>query len=85
MDELHEQLFIWERELDNKEGTIIAWEDGLSTSKRALGRACMDCDIERTHTEVVRGACLRCYPLGLNSGRPLFPWPQGILPVVFFF
>jgi hypothetical protein len=56
MDELQEQLFIWERELDNKEGTIIAWEDGLSTSKRALGRACMDCDIERTHTEVVRGA-----------------------------
>jgi hypothetical protein len=28
MDELQEQLFAQERELDNREDAIIAWEDG---------------------------------------------------------
>jgi hypothetical protein len=43
-----------ERELDNKEGTIVAWEDGLVASDRAVGNVCMERDVERVQTEAVR-------------------------------
>jgi hypothetical protein len=37
VDELQVQLLAQEREreLDNRQGTIVAWEDGLVASKRA--------------------------------------------------
>jgi hypothetical protein len=46
LDELQEKLLAQERELDSKEGSIIAWEDGMAASKHALGRPCMECDAE---------------------------------------
>jgi hypothetical protein len=52
--ELQEQLLTRERELDNKEGTIITWEDSLTASECTLGRACMEHDTERAQDEVVR-------------------------------
>jgi hypothetical protein len=39
--ELQKQLLAREEELENIKGTIVAWEDGLTTSKRTLGRVCM--------------------------------------------
>jgi hypothetical protein len=47
LDEMQEQLLTREREMDSKEGTIIAWEDGLVSSEHALGRACVEHDTER--------------------------------------
>jgi hypothetical protein len=41
-------------ELDNREGTIVLWEDGLAASEHALGRSCMERDTELTQTEVVQ-------------------------------
>jgi hypothetical protein len=52
--ELQEQLLVRERELDSREGAIVTWEDGLATSKRALGRAGMERNAERAHIEAVR-------------------------------
>jgi hypothetical protein len=37
--ELREMLLTQERELDSREGTIAAWEDGLAAFERALGGA----------------------------------------------
>jgi hypothetical protein len=54
MEELQEKFLARERELDNREDAIIAWEDGLTASKCALGRACMERNAERAQTEVVR-------------------------------
>jgi hypothetical protein len=45
LDELQKQLLAPKGELDSREGTIIAWEDGLVTYKRALGIACMERDV----------------------------------------
>jgi hypothetical protein len=53
LDELWVHLLARERELDRREGTIVAWEDGLAFSMHALGRACMECGVERTQAEVV--------------------------------
>jgi hypothetical protein len=36
--------FSRERELDNREDTIVAWEERLTAFERALGRACMEHD-----------------------------------------
>jgi hypothetical protein len=44
-DELWGRLHTQEGELDNREGTIAAWEDGLAAFKRALGRAHVDRDV----------------------------------------
>jgi hypothetical protein len=46
LDELQKQLLAPKGELDSREGTIIAWEDGLVTYKRALGIAFMERDVE---------------------------------------
>jgi hypothetical protein len=40
-------------ELNSREVAIIAWEDSLAASERALGRAYMERDVERAKTEVV--------------------------------
>jgi hypothetical protein len=52
--ELQEQLLAQEEELSSREGSIFSWEDGLTAIERALGRACMEHDAERSQTEVVR-------------------------------
>jgi hypothetical protein len=44
--ELQVQLLAQERELDSREGVLMAQEDGLVTSECALGRARTECDIE---------------------------------------
>jgi hypothetical protein len=51
--ELHVQLLSQEKALDNREGVIIAWEDGLAASEHALGRVCMECGTERAQAEDV--------------------------------
>jgi hypothetical protein len=38
--ELQEQLLARERELDSREGTLMAWEYGLVAFECALGRVC---------------------------------------------
>jgi hypothetical protein len=48
------QLLAREWELDSRESIIVAWEDGLVASERALLRAFMECDAEHTKTKDVR-------------------------------
>jgi hypothetical protein len=52
--ELQEQLLAWERELYSQEGVLMAREDGMATSKRALARAHMECDGECDRAKAVR-------------------------------
>jgi predicted nucleic acid-binding Zn-ribbon protein len=54
VEELQEQLLVWERELDNQEGVIVAWEDGLAASKCAPRRVCMEHEVECAQTEGVQ-------------------------------
>jgi hypothetical protein len=49
--ELQEQLLAREKQLGSREGTVAVWEDGLSASERALGRVCMEHDIEHVQAE----------------------------------
>jgi hypothetical protein len=53
LDELWVQLLARERELDSREGTIVAGEDGLVASECTLGRACMERNTECTQAKVV--------------------------------
>jgi hypothetical protein len=53
LDKLWMQLLAWERELDSREGAIIAWEDGLVASECALERVCMERNTERARTEAI--------------------------------
>jgi hypothetical protein len=54
LDELWVQLIAQERELDSREGAIIAWEDRLAAFERALGQACMKRDAKHAQAEAVR-------------------------------
>jgi hypothetical protein len=40
------QLLAWERELDSRECVLMAQEDGLAAFEHALGRVCMECEVE---------------------------------------
>jgi hypothetical protein len=51
--ELQKQLLARERELDNREGVLMAREDGLAAFECALGRARMECDGECDQAEAV--------------------------------
>jgi hypothetical protein len=53
LDKLWMQLLAWERELDSREGAIIAWEDGLVASECALERVCMERNTERARAEAI--------------------------------
>jgi hypothetical protein len=53
LDELWMQLLAQEKEQDSREGTIVAWEEGLVASELALGRACMEHNMERTQAEAI--------------------------------
>jgi hypothetical protein len=69
--ELREQLLAWERELESREGTVVAWEDGLVAlmypRKGAHG--------------MQRRACLgRGYPTGL-SGQDALLQPAASTPL----
>jgi hypothetical protein len=46
--ELQEQLLARERELDNREGAIVAWGESLTVFARALGEVTTECDASRT-------------------------------------
>jgi hypothetical protein len=52
--EFQEQLVARERVLDSREGTLTTWENGLVASKSALGRVCMERNIECTQAEAAR-------------------------------
>jgi hypothetical protein len=52
--EFQEQLLARERELDSREGTLTTWENGLVASKSALGRACMERNIECAQANAAR-------------------------------
>jgi hypothetical protein len=71
-----EELQSRERELDSRKGTIITWEDGLTVSKHALGRVCMEHDVECAQTEAVRQNYLtRSRALTSNSKHSInFNW-----------
>jgi hypothetical protein len=51
--ELQEQLLAQEGELDSREVTLIAWEDGLVVFECALGRVFMECDTECERAKAV--------------------------------
>jgi hypothetical protein len=53
LEDLHEHLLTRDRELDSRECTIAASKDGLAIYDRALGRVCMERDVERTRTEAI--------------------------------
>jgi hypothetical protein len=53
VEELQEQLFTHEEELNSRKEAIVAWEDGLTSSECAPMRACMERDAECTKTEAV--------------------------------
>jgi hypothetical protein len=50
--ELQEQLLAWERELESREGTVAAQDDGLATSECTL-RVRMEHDVERAQAEAI--------------------------------
>jgi hypothetical protein len=50
-DKLWEQLLARERDLDSREGTIAAWEDGLLAFEFAIGRVCVEHNAESTQAE----------------------------------
>jgi hypothetical protein len=52
--ELLEQLLAQERELDSREGILMAQEDGMVASECSLGRVHMECDSECDRAEVVQ-------------------------------
>jgi hypothetical protein len=44
-------LLTRERELNSREGSIVAWEDVLAAFECALGRACMERDAKCAQAE----------------------------------
>jgi hypothetical protein len=52
--ELQEQLLAQERELDSREGTIIAWEESLMAFACALGEASAEHDASHAHADAIR-------------------------------
>jgi adhesin HecA-like repeat protein len=54
VNKLQVQLRVRERELDNREGAIIAREDGLVASEHDLGRACTEYDAKRAQAKAIR-------------------------------
>jgi hypothetical protein len=51
--ELQEQLLVWERGLASRENDLMAREGDQVATERALGRARMECDVERDRAEAV--------------------------------
>jgi hypothetical protein len=54
IDELQEQLLALERELDSQEGTVVTWEEGLTTFAHVLGEASTEHDASSAHADVIR-------------------------------
>jgi hypothetical protein len=52
--ELQKQLLAQARGLDGRKVALMAWEDGLSASKHALGQAYMVCDAKRDRAKTIR-------------------------------
>jgi hypothetical protein len=50
-DKLWEQLLARERDLDSREGTIAAWEDGLLASEFSIGRVYVEHNAESAQAE----------------------------------
>jgi hypothetical protein len=54
VEELQEQLLAREQEMNSREGAIATWEDGITSSERSLGRACMERNANHAQTEAIR-------------------------------
>jgi hypothetical protein len=52
VEELQRLLLIHE-ELNNREGAIVTWEDGLAAAQSALGKVCTEHDAAWAHTKVI--------------------------------
>jgi hypothetical protein len=52
--ELQDQLLAREKELDNREGAIIVWEESLTTFTCTLGVARVGCDASLAHGSAIR-------------------------------
>jgi hypothetical protein len=52
--ELEEQVLPGERDLDSREGAIIAWEEGLVTFACVLGEVSTERDGSHTRADAVR-------------------------------
>jgi hypothetical protein len=52
--ELEDQLLARERELDSREGAIIAWEESQTSFARVLREACMGHDARHANGGVIR-------------------------------
>jgi hypothetical protein len=52
--ELQVQLLVREKELDSWENALMAREDDLAATERALGKACMECDAKCDRAEAVQ-------------------------------
>jgi hypothetical protein len=70
VEELQEQLLAQE-ELNSRKGIIITWEDGLSTAKCTIRRACMEHDVKNTLTESIRQNYLTSFKHSINFNRIL--------------
>jgi hypothetical protein len=51
--ELQEHLVARERELDSREGTIVAWEEGLAAFARMLGEVHAEHDASRARADAI--------------------------------
>jgi phage protein D len=51
--QLWEQLLLRERELNEWENALMAREDDAVAAEHALGRACMECDVEHDRVEAI--------------------------------
>jgi hypothetical protein len=51
--QLWEQLLLRERELNEWENALMAREDDAVATEHALGRACMECDVEHDRVEAI--------------------------------
>jgi hypothetical protein len=53
VEELQEQLLMWEEELTQREGFLAAWEKA-TISEKALVKVSADLDVERAKTKATR-------------------------------
>jgi hypothetical protein len=51
--EMQEELLTLVREMDSREGAIIAWEEGFTTFACALTEVCMEHDASRSRADAV--------------------------------
>jgi hypothetical protein len=61
-------------ELDSLEGTVVAWDESLTTFTRVLGEACMGHDASSTHA----GATRRDYLTQASASSSQYEWHKAL-------